>query len=230
MNFSLPPGTIALLPVAQLDKIKRYQECIGNFACEIRGRDVDRCIKAISPMVHELENMKDGSYRIHKPTEPQARLIQQQVTNWVASSPESREVDAYPVSTDHSCQQAKDASNPQLSGTCAASFNGGVAIPGGPWSVSLDTNADGSISAVHLFGPGHKESEAPPVAAIKELAAAPKAEAKETAPQKVQAETVEATAQAETKTEKVKPKVEAKKVGRAKATGTPRKRPSKTSK
>ena len=86
MNFSLPQGTVVVLPISHLDKIRRYSECIGNFSCEIRGRDADRCVQAISPMAHELENMKDGSYRVHKPTEPQARLIQQQVTNWVASS------------------------------------------------------------------------------------------------------------------------------------------------
>jgi len=228
MNFSLPPGTLTLLPVAQLDKIRRYPECIANFACEIRGRDVLRCIQAISPMTHELENMKDGSYRVHKPTEPQARLIQQQVQNWVASSPESREVQAYPVSTDHSCQQAKDVSNVALSGTHAAAFNGGIALTGGPWGVSVETNKDGTISAVHLHGPGYKKASTVPAEALKSLVSAPKAEAKTKDVQELKTESkpeLESTEKAPTK-----PKPEIKKPSKAKFGASSRKRPSKTNK
>jgi hypothetical protein len=223
MNFSLPPGTVVVLPVSQLDKIRRYNECIANFACEIRGRDVERCIKAISPMTHELEDMKDGSYRVHKPTEPQARLIQQQVINWVGSSPENREVQSYPVSTDHTSQQAKDACNPSVSGTTASSILGGFAMSGGPWGVTTETAPDGSITAVHFHGPGHKKAQPVPTEVVKQLDSAPKAEAP-----KAEAQKVVESASVKTKTDKV---AEAPaRTSRSKTVSHSRKRPTKNSK
>jgi hypothetical protein len=150
MNFSLPGGTLTLISTSDLDKIMRYQECIANFACEISGRDAVQCISAISPMTHELETRSDGSFRIHKPTEPQARLIQMLAQNWVASAPGSREVTAFPVSTDHSAQQAKDASNLELTGNSAGSFRSGLAITGGPWNVEVELDEKGAVSKVVL--------------------------------------------------------------------------------
>ena len=230
MNFSLPEGTIAVLPATRLDKIRRYQECIANFACEIRGRDVDRCIQAISPMTHELENMKDGSYRVHKLTEPQARLIQQQVLNWVASSPESRVVQAYPVSTDHSCQQAKDSTNPALTGTSAAQFNGGVALSGGPWSVTVETNDDGSVAAVHIHGPG-KEKETPVAKEIvPHLTAAPKVETKELKKENVEEEQEKTAPSPQAVSSAPKAADLPKRATKLKPSGSTRKRPTKKSK
>jgi hypothetical protein len=164
MNFSLPGGTLTLISSSNLDKIKRYQECIGNFACEISGRDAKKCVAAISPMTQELETRADGSFRIHKPTEPQARLIQQLAMNWVASSPDSREVTAFPVSTDHSAQQAKDASNVDLTGSCAGTFRSGLAITGGPWSVNVELDENGAVREVSLTSGSAAPAKAAPVA------------------------------------------------------------------
>jgi len=231
MNFSLPSGTIALIPASRFTQLKRYNECIRNFCCEIRGRDAQRCVSALSPMEHELEVRKDGTFRIHKPTEPQARLIQKQAENWVAASPESRVVEAAPLSTDDSAQEARDVSNLEIGNAAAASFSGGIAITGGPWSVEVEAADDGTVLSVRLLGPAQVQKSVPVVAVAKEPEAPeaePVAEEEPPAPEpepELEPQVVEASAP---EPKENHPTKRASKTPRRKA--SPRRRPTKKTK
>ena len=148
MKISFNPGTLVVLPVASLETIKRYAECLNGYACEITGKDAAACVSSVAHYDYEIEKISSTCFRIHKKTEHLARHVQEVIRRWQEADSQ-REVFTKAICLEHDAQIALDAANQFIGGSQgvdAGSFKDGYSFKSAGFTADLVFDENGTCT------------------------------------------------------------------------------------